>query len=126
MRSNHTTLDGTKLRTSRFLTVRSTLLKAGAQCIEFVDTDKRVSEKTYKEHRRLFFNDHQWVKDGPFSRSSSPLCVSDPPDSMSGASQPQHELDEAVDVSDEDNSSFPAFEGLTSYPEKGSVSDMFT
>ena len=38
MRSNHTTLDGTKLRTSRFLTVRSTLLKAGAQCIEFVDT----------------------------------------------------------------------------------------
>lgn len=31
-------------------------------------------------------------------------CVSD-------ASQPQHELDEAVDFS-EDNSSFPAFEGL--------------
>lgn len=37
------------------------------------------------------------------------LCVSDPPDSMSGASQSQHELDEAVDFSDEDNSSFPAF-----------------
>lgn len=103
-----------------FAESRCTMYRVCGHC------DKRVSEKTYKEHRRLFFNDHQWVKDGPFSRSSSPLCVSDPPDSMSGASQPQHELDEAVDVSDEDNSSFPAFEGLTSYPEKGSVSDMFT
>lgn len=31
--------------------------------------DKRVSEKTYKEHCRLYFHDQRWVKDGQFSRA---------------------------------------------------------
>ena len=87
--------------------------------------DKRVSEKTYKEHCRLFLHDQQWVKDGQFSRASSPICVSDPPDSTSSvqhspgdhglssdASQLQHDPD---NFSDEESS----FSGYNSFPEKG-------
>ena len=87
--------------------------------------DKRVSEKTYKEHCRLFLHDQQWVKDGQFSRASSPICVSDPPDLTSSvqhspddhvlssdASQLQHDPD---NLSDEESS----FSGYNSFPEKG-------
>ena len=46
--------------------------------------DQSVSLKTFKEHERLYFYHGRWIKDrnmvsGPRSRSSSPLCVSDPP-----------------------------------------------
>lgn len=42
--------------------------------------EKLVSEKTFKEHRRLFFHDHTWIKDNiedqeHESSSSSSLCA---------------------------------------------------
>ena len=83
--------------------------------------EKRVSEKTFKEHRRLFFHDQKWIKEtvpqevyGLESRASSPLCVSDP---MSDVSQ--HEPDDVS--SDEDTTSFPAFNDIdtSQSPEKG-------
>lgn len=46
--------------------------------------DKLVSEKTFKEHKRLFFHGEDWIRkesagDQPQgSRNSSPLCLSDP------------------------------------------------
>ena len=84
--------------------------------------EKRVSEKTFKEHRRLFFHDQKWIKEtvpqevyGLESRASSPLCVSDP---MSDVSQ--HEPDD-VSSDEEDTTSFPAFNDIdtSQSPEKG-------
>ena len=49
--------------------------------------EKTISEKTYKEHHRLFFHDGEWLKDSSsasvaatvqddqFSRESSPLSI---------------------------------------------------
>ena len=81
--------------------------------------DKIVSQKTFKEHRHLFFQDHQWIKEVRLeSRASTALSVSDPPESMSGASQ--HEPEDDVHIFDEDDTtSFPAFEDFTPSPELG-------
>lgn len=43
---------------------------------------KLVSEKTFKEHKRVFFHEQGWVKESVVaedvrSRNSSPLCMSD-------------------------------------------------
>jgi hypothetical protein len=57
--------------------------------------NKLVSEKTYKEHRRLFFHDQGWIKESAGigdegSRRSSPLCMSDPSEMQSCSSHHLH------------------------------------
>lgn len=72
-----------------------------------------MSEKTFKEHRRLFFHDQKWIKEtvpqevyGLDSRASSPMCVSDPLSDVS-----EHEPDDVTffDSDEENTTSFPAF-----------------
>ena len=43
--------------------------------------DKTLSDKAYKEHRRLYFDKGEWMRSDHQdveSRASSPICVSDP------------------------------------------------
>ena len=57
--------------------------------------NKLVSEKTFKEHKRLFFHEQGWVRESNAedgrSRNSSPLCLSDPSEMPSCSSN--HDLD---------------------------------
>ncbi len=78
--------------------------------------EKKVSLKTYKEHRRLYFHDGRWIKPsqgtcGEDSRSSSPMCVSDPHDSITEDPQSGNAL--LDDLYDEPESVFAELEVLT-------------
>ena len=47
--------------------------------------DKTLSDKAYKEHRRLYFDKGEWMRSDHQdveSRASSPICVSDPMSSV--------------------------------------------
>lgn len=67
--------------------------------------DKLLCEKALKEHRRLYFNDGEWIRiqecdEG--SCASSPFCVSPPgSDDLGALSHDNEQLDEEWNVSDE-------------------------
>ena len=66
--------------------------------------DKLLCEKALKEHRRLYFNDGEWIRiedyDGG-SYASSPFCVSPPGSDDLGALSRDNELHEEMNGSDE-------------------------
>ena len=63
---------------------------------------RRVSEKTYKEHRRLYFHDGKWlfVKHAEVKEisDSTPLSISLPPESIGGDSS---DFSNAVSIMDD-------------------------
>ena len=58
---------------------------------------KRVSEKTYKEHRRLYFHDGRWlvshakVEEISHHSDSTPLSISPPPESVGDDSSDRYQ-----------------------------------
>ena len=66
---------------------------------------RRVSEKTYKEHRRLYFHDGKWlfvkhaeVEEISHHSDSTPLSISLPPESIGGDSS---DFSNAVSIMDD-------------------------
>ena len=75
---------------------------------------KKVSEKTFKEHRRLFFHDHQWISELCInqemnegdSRASSPLSLA-----SSMSSESQEDVADSCVLDEGSHISLPSIEG---------------